>query len=353
MNSYLVTTLLIQNCALSSTFLASVNRILGNYQFFSTLVSSDGEQVSDETLTQILASVENDPKSKEICTTYVDKLCRAGNLSVADRFLQSLRDKSIFLPNAYYSLLAAAAEKYDIGISCQVFKDLLVSQRVLSSSCYLNIARAFLGTNNSDELLRFVEQVLRIAFPESIVVVNRIIFAFAECRQIEKALLIFYYIRGSKHVPDLVTYNTVLDILGNAGRVTEMLNEFAFMEEVGIAPDFISYNTLLNNLRKGGRLDLCLVYFKRMLNSGIKPDLLTYTALIESFGRSGNVDEALRLFNDMKQKQIRPSIYVYRSLINNLKKMGKLDSAMRLAKELDSSSVTELAGQKDFKRKCR
>ncbi|GAY35427.1 hypothetical protein CUMW_278430, partial [Citrus unshiu] len=88
-----------------------------------------------------------------------------------------------------------------------------------------------------------------------------------------------------------------------------------------------------------------------MGESGIKPDLLTYTALIDSFGRTGNIEESLRLFNDMKQQQIRPSIYVYRSLIDNLKKMGKVDLAMTIFEEMNSS-LSDLAGPKDFKRKA-
>ncbi|KAI9177528.1 hypothetical protein LWI28_016341 [Acer negundo] len=337
----------------SSPFFATVSKFFGNYQSLSTRASPDEEEVTHETLTQILATAENDPKSKKNCTAYVDKLCRAGNLPAAYRLLQSLRDKNIFLPTAYSCLLVAAAERNDIELSSQAFKDLLVSQTSLSSACYLNLARAFLKTDDCDVLLSFVEEVSRLAFPESTIVVNRIIFGFAECRQIEKALLIFDHIKGSKCKPDLITYNMILDIFGSVGRVTEMLHEFASMKEVGVVPDFISYNTLLNNLRKVGRLDLCLLYFNEMLKSGIKPDLLTYTALIESFGRLGNIEEALRLFNDMKLQQIRPSIYVYRSLINNSKKMGKFDLAMSLLEELNSSSLSDLAGPKDFKRKYR
>ncbi|KAH7576859.1 hypothetical protein ACOSP7_002477 [Xanthoceras sorbifolium] len=335
-----------------SPFFATVSKFFGDYQSFSTRVSPDAEEVTDETLSKSLATAKNDPKSKEICTAYVYKLCRAGNLSAANRFLQSLRDKNIFLPNAYNCLLATAAERNDIDLSLQAFKDLLISQRSLSSACYLSLASSFLKSNDFDVLLGFVEEVSRLAFPETTMVVNRIIFAFAESRQIEKALMIFDYIKGLKYEPDLVTYNIILDIFGRVGRVTEMLREFASMKEVGVVPDFISYNTLLNNLRKVGRLDLCLLYFNEMLKSGIKPDLLTYTALIESFGRLGNIEEALRLFNDMKLRQIRPSVYVYRSLINNLKKMGKLDLAMSLSEELNSS-LSDLAGPKDFKRKYR
>lgn len=89
-----------------------------------------------------------------------------------------------------------------------------------------------------------------------------------------------------------------------------------------------------------------------MKDSGVQPDLLTYTALIECFGRSGNVHQSLSLFHEMKLKQIRPSIHIYRSLISNLKKMGKVEVAMAISEEMNSS-LSELAGPKDFKRNKR
>ncbi|XP_062152718.1 pentatricopeptide repeat-containing protein At1g11900 [Alnus glutinosa] len=325
---------------------------LYRYNLLATQASPE-EEVTAEVLNQILTTIENAPKPNgEICTAYVDKLCEAGNLSAAARLLQSLRDKHNFRsPKAYNLLLGAASERHDIELLSQVFKDLLVSQGSLSSTSYLYVAKAFAKTSDGIQLLRFVKEVSAMTSP-SATVINRIIFAFAECGQVDKALLIYDLIKSLSCKPDLITYNTILDILGRAGRTDEMLHEFASMKGAGIVPDFVSYNTLLNNLRKVGRVDLCLVYFRDMGENGVEPDLLTYTALIESFGRSGNIEESIRLFKEMKLRQIRPSIYVYRSLIKNLKKIGKLELAMKYLEEMNSC-LTDLAGPNDFKRRRR
>ena len=110
-------------------------------------------------------------------------------------------------------------------------------------------------------------------FPRSATVVNRIILAFAECGQIDNALLIFDHLKSLKCKPDLFTYNTVLGILGRVGCADEMLHEFAFMKEANVVLDIVSYNTLINSLRKLGKLDLCLVFLKEMEERGFKPDL--------------------------------------------------------------------------------
>uniref|UniRef100_A0A2N9IYX4 Pentacotripeptide-repeat region of PRORP domain-containing protein n=1 Tax=Fagus sylvatica TaxID=28930 RepID=A0A2N9IYX4_FAGSY len=345
------------NCITSITvgfplpFFTIISNFIGKYQLLTTQASTNEEIVTDEVLNQILTSIENSARPKgEICTDYVDKLCRAGNLSAAARLLQSLNDKHIFLsPKAYNFLLRAASERHDIDLLSHVFKVFLVSSGSLSSACYANVAKAFTKTNDDVHLLRFVKEVSALTSP-SATVVNRILFAFAKCGQVDKALLIYFQLKSLSCKPDLITYNTILDILGRAGRTDEMLHEFVSMKKAGIIPDIVSYNTLLNNLRKVGRHDICLVYFREMGENGVEPDLLTYTALIESSGRSGNIEESIRLFKEMKMRRIRPSIYVYRSLVNHLKKMGKVDLALKYLEEMNSSH-SDLAGPKDFKRK--
>ncbi|KAG2717199.1 hypothetical protein I3843_03G164900 [Carya illinoinensis] len=333
-------------------FFAVINNFIGKYQLLATQASPNEEEVTDEVISHILSTIINARRPNGKVCTVVNKLCESGNLSAAARILQSLRDKHIFpSPIAYNLLLVAASERHDIDILSQVFKDLLVSKGSLSSSSYLKVAKAFTKTDDGVQLLRFIKEVSALTSP-SVTVLNRIIFAFAECGQVDKALLIYDLIKSLTCKPDLVTYNTIMDILGRAGRTDEMLYEFASMKEAGIVPDIISYNILLNNLRKVGRLDLCLAYFREMGENGIEPDLLTYTALIESFGRSGNIEESIRLFNKMKLMQIRPSIYLYRSIINNLKKMGKVELAMKYLEEMNSC-LSELAGPNDFKRKKR
>ncbi|KAE8660923.1 Pentatricopeptide repeat-containing protein [Hibiscus syriacus] len=329
-------------------FYPIVSKIVRNCNSLTTQAAPDDERMTDEFLNQILDAYRHRPNlGGERCNAYIHKLCKAGNLSMAVMLLHYLRDKNIFIPTAYNTLLAAAAERNQIDLSFQIFKDLLMFHRQLNSACYLNLARSCANTNDCTALIRYVKQVSELAFPKNTIIMNRIIFAFGECRQIEKSLYIFDQMKGFGCKPDVITYNTILDILG---RVDEMVNEFTTMKKAGFVPDFITYNTLLNNLRKVGRLDMCLLFFREMGDSGIEPDLITYREMIEAFGRSGNTEIALSLFSEMKQRKIRPSIYIYRSLVDILKKAGKMDLAMSFLEEMNLS-ISDLSGSKDFKRK--
>lgn len=294
------------------------------------------EETTDEILNQILDAGEDPSLTREHCVDYIRKLCAAGNFQAAAKLPQTLRGKHIFLgPPAYNYILEAAERRNDIGIISQVFKDLLVSSGSIGLNSYLIVARAFGKHNTPAMLLDFIREICEIELPRIDIVLNRFIHALAKCGYSNDAILVFENITSLGCKPDLVTYNTVLAILGRLGRVDNMMRVFAAMETVHLVPDIVTYNTILNSLMKMGRLDLCLVYFREMTERGIQPDLLSFKALIESLGRSGNIDEALNIFDEMKHMGIQPSVHIYRALIFSLKKMGKIELALKFSREMN------------------
>ncbi|AEE28810.1 Pentatricopeptide repeat-containing protein [Arabidopsis thaliana] len=318
-----------------------------------------GEEDEEELLKKIVNHSESGSKiiSKIDYTNLVEKFTRDGNLSGAYDLLQSLQEKNICLPiSVFKNLLAAAGELNDMKLSCRVFREVLIlpGKEPLSSDCYLNLARAFINTDDCTYLTSLLKEISESSLPYRLIVMNRIIFAFAETRQIDKVLMILKEMKEWECKPDVITYNSVLDILGRAGLVNEILGVLSTMkEDCSVSVNIITYNTVLNGMRKACRFDMCLVIYNEMVQCGIEPDLLSYTAVIDSLGRSGNVKESLRLFDEMKQRQIRPSVYVYRALIDCLKKSGDFQSALQLSDELKNTSSLDLAGPQDFKRHLR
>ncbi|EOA39159.1 hypothetical protein CARUB_v10012108mg, partial [Capsella rubella] len=318
-----------------------------------------GEEDEQELLKKMVGHSESGSKiiSKIDYMDLVEKYTRDGNVSAAYDLLQSLRDKNICLPiSVFKNLLAASGEQNDIRLSCRIFRELLVSpgKEPVSSDCYLNLARAFINTDDCMHLMTLLKEISESSLPCRLIVLNRIILALAESRQIDKVLMILQQMKEWECKPDVITYNSVLDILGRAGLVNEMLGVLSSMkEDCNVSVDIITYNTVLNGMRKACRFDMCLVIYNEMVQFGIKPDLLSYTAVIDSLGRSGNIKESLRLFDEMKQRQIRASVYVYRALIDCLKKSGDFQRALQLSDELKNTSSSDLAGPLDFKRHLR
>ncbi|XP_026664104.2 pentatricopeptide repeat-containing protein At1g11900 isoform X2 [Phoenix dactylifera] len=266
-----------------------------------------GVSVGEEEVTrafELFLSTEKDEtlSTKEICSIYIERLCRSGKLSDAVCLLRLLHGRQAF-------------------------------QKVADSGL----------------VLKFVREVSEITIHRDPTVINRMIFVTARSGQINKSMMIFEDLKNLNCKMDKVTFNTVLGILGKAGQVDQMLSVFTSMKDCGHTPDIVTYNTLVNCLRRLGRLDLCRTFAREMVENGIQLDLQTYTALIDGFGRTGHAEDALNIFHEMK-KSLHPSIYVYRALINNLKKAGKFECALNLYAEMNSST-SKLVGPEDFRRK--
>ncbi|KAF6982750.1 hypothetical protein CFC21_001098 [Triticum aestivum] len=294
---------------------------------------------------------ELEPRPEPLDRDWGSTLSRADLTEVAG-ILRRLRDEQISLGLGTFNLLLKrACEADDFLLFAKVFRHLLLSKAAPDLTSYMCVARAIGGLDDNELLLKFVREVLEITNGRDPTVANRIVFAAGRYGRLDKCLIIFEELKKDRRCLDIVTFNTVLDMLGKVGRVGEMLGEVKLMEELGISPDIVTYNTVINCLRRLGRLSLCKSFAREMFERGISPDLRTYTALIDCFGRAGHIADALEAFEQMK-KSHQPSIYVYRALISDMKKAGRFELAEKLTDEMNSSA-SDLLGPEDFRQKSK
>ncbi|CAI9090384.1 OLC1v1025147C2 [Oldenlandia corymbosa var. corymbosa] len=203
-----------------------------SHQLVCTQASSSSS-IHDEVLDQILSEKKNSSESTvKICEAHVDRLCSGGHLRTAARLVQSLRDKEIPLSlRTYNRLLEAAVEQGDFDILSQSFKCQLLSSNSVPPKSFRIIANAFEKKYDDALLLKFVKEVSELALSRIVTIMNQMIYGFGDCRQVDKALLLFEHMKAFKCEPDLVTYNTILLLLGRCGRIDDMLDQFASMKK--------------------------------------------------------------------------------------------------------------------------
>jgi pentatricopeptide repeat protein len=72
-------------------------------------------------------------------------------------------------------------------------------------------------------------------------------------------------------------------------------------------PNLITYNSLLDGLVKADRLQETDGYFQEMLLSEtLSPDLITFSTLLKGYCRKGDVDKVKEIFNLMNRMKIQP-----------------------------------------------
>ncbi|VVA30981.1 PREDICTED: pentatricopeptide repeat-containing [Prunus dulcis] len=94
-------------------------------------------------------------------------------------------------------------ERNDFSLVSQLVQVAVASRRQpLNSTCFLTVAKAFAKSDDCGELLRLTKQVMKMTSP-NMTIINRVFFAFGECGEIDKALLIFAQMKALNFVPDL------------------------------------------------------------------------------------------------------------------------------------------------------
>ncbi|KAJ0435109.1 putative tetratricopeptide-like helical domain superfamily [Helianthus annuus] len=95
----------------------------------------------------------------------------------------------------------------------------------------------------------------------------------------------------------------------------------------GVVPDITTYNALLNGLCKSGNVDRAVRLFRKLGSKGVAPNVVTYNTLIDGFMKTGNTREALKLKEKMVHEGIVPSDATYSCLINRVRKNGEVREA--------------------------
>lgn len=136
---------------------------------------------------------------------------------------------------------------------------------------------------------------------------------------LEKAWLFFNWasrLQIYKH--DQYTYTTMLDIFGEAGRISSMNYVFQQMKEKGIKIDAVTYTSLMHWRSNWGDVDGAIKVWKEMKANGCYPTVVTYTAYIKILLDSDQVKEATDTYRKMLQSGLSPNCCTYTILMEYL-----------------------------------
>ncbi|GLU19927.1 hypothetical protein SLE2022_361480 [Rubroshorea leprosula] len=156
----------------------------------------------------------------------------------------------------------------------------------------------------------------------------------------EKAWLFFYWaskIKGFKH--DQFTYTTMLDIFGEAGRISSMKYVFQQMQEKGITIDAVTYTSVMHWVSRGGDVDGAVEVWEEMREKGCEPTVVSYTAYMKILFDNKRIKEATDLYKEMLQSGISPNCHTYTALMEHLIDAGKYNQALDIFNKMQEAGV--------------
>lgn len=140
----------------------------------------------------------------------------------------------------------------------------------------------------------------------------------------EKAWLFFNWASGRKNFKhDQYTYTTMLDIFGEAGRISSMMYVFNEMKEKGVKIDVVTYTSLIHWTSNGGDVDGAIDLWREMKGKGCRPTVVSYTAYMKILFDHSRVNEAAGVYKEMLESGLSPNCFTYTVLMEYLASSGE------------------------------
>lgn len=156
----------------------------------------------------------------------------------------------------------------------------------------------------------------------------------------EKAWLFFNWaskLRGFKH--DHFTYTTMLDIFGEARRISSINLVFQQMQEKGIKIDTVTYTSLIHWLSNDGDVDGSVKIWNEMRSKGCHPTVVSYTAYMKVLFNHNRVKDATEVYKEMIRAGCTPNCYTYTVLMEHLAISSKFNEVMEIFSKMQEAGV--------------
>uniref|UniRef100_A0A803L465 Uncharacterized protein n=1 Tax=Chenopodium quinoa TaxID=63459 RepID=A0A803L465_CHEQI len=146
----------------------------------------------------------------------------------------------------------------------------------------------------------------------------------------------------SNIAPNVVTYNTLVDMFCKDGNVVEAEAEaiLRHMTDKGVAPDIITYNALLDGYCLRGQMRDAKKLLHTMAQNGCEPNQVSFSTMINGYVKLKNIDKAFTVLENMFQKGLSPNVVTYSTLIDGLCKANRLTLAWKLFTDMQAHGVT-------------
>lgn len=141
----------------------------------------------------------------------------------------------------------------------------------------------------------------------------------------QKSWLFFNWVsqvKGFKH--DQFTFTSMLDIFGEAGRVSSMQHVFQLMREQGVKVDSVTYTCLMQWVAKWEGVDGAVRIWEEMKGAGCHPTVVSYTAYLKILFDNRRAEEASALYREMIDFGFAPTCHTYTVLMEYLVDCGEM-----------------------------
>lgn len=124
--------------------------------------------------------------------------------------------------------------------------------------------------------------------------------------------------QGPNPVSDRGGLRREVDHLCDSGRIVEAYKLLRGLADAGAVPDIVTYNILIDGFCKAKNMNVATALFKELRFKGYAPDAVTYATLVGGYLREEKADKAVEVFHHMVRNGFEPVLPVYNIIMKEL-----------------------------------
>ncbi|CAN1795401.1 Pentatricopeptide repeat-containing protein At1g73400, mitochondrial [Linum perenne] len=152
--------------------------------------------------------------------------------------------------------------------------------------------------------------------------------------RMDECLKLIGHMTASGCLPDVPTYNEMIEGMYMAGKTDEAYRFLQEMGDKGYPPDIVTYNCFLNVLCKNKEAEEALKLYGKMVEAGCLPSVQTYNMLISMYFKMDDYDGACETWDEMERRGCERDVDTYSVMIDGLFYCNKIEDACFLIEDL-------------------
>jgi pentatricopeptide repeat protein len=240
---------------------------------------------------------------------------KCGSYDAALRLFAAAQHASLNDAGVYNAVIAACANTKHWQRALELFTEMQSSGLALDMRSYSAAAAACYRGGQWQQAVALLDACVSAGLTPIVSLVNMVLAACAKSGQWQQAL-------------DLLTEMQQCE--------QQQQQPQQQQQRLCVAPDALSYNTVLNALGQGKQLETALVVFKQMQQCAtVQPDALTYHALMHAHELHSREQwqPVVALFDEMQAQGIQPHSTSYSMAVQACKLSGQIKRAVEIQRE--------------------
>ena len=264
---------------------------------------------------------------------YVHRLETASLISRPEALTKQLgnltRDNASRTLGRFYWRAVAGAQGPDAWLAVRP-EDLSGSRILLVPPFFWSsFLRSFLACNRPNLAERLWDDMLKLGVVPDVATWNALLDGYGELRMIDSVLSTWDVMVAQKVRPDALTYRAVIHALFLVGRYQHALDRFdAFQKDLPNLPTssddasvLTVYNNVLYHLLFASQENKADALVENMQSKGPKPDVVTLNILIRHHARKADLKALARILSSFEPAGLQPDIYTFSTLLSTMLKV--------------------------------